>query len=377
MPEIKNSFRPAWIEINLTQLRKNFELITRNMPAGLKFISVIKDQAYGHGAIEVAKIALEFGATYLAVATIDEALELRKNFSTAPIMIFGERTEEELRLVLDYDFTCCINDIQKANMLANLVTDLNKRPTIHIKINTGMNRYGMRFENAIEVIEHISKMKQLNLEGVMSHFAISDELDKSFALTQLERFQKVLDEMKHKNIKITYRHICNSGGFLDLPQTHFDMARIGILPLGIYPSKVCRRISGLQPIMSVKCKIAAICDLEIGDYVGYGMHYKAESPRRIAVLPIGYGDGYPRVRNKGSVLIHGQRAPIIGGNAMDATIVDITDILQTELWDEAILMGKQENEEIDVHEIAQLQNSVSYDILTGWSSRLPRVYKNK
>lgn len=375
MQEIYGSVRPAWIEIDIAQLRKNFELISKDKPANLEFISVIKDQAYGHGAIEVAKIALKFGATYLAVATIDEALELRKNFPAAPIMILGERTEEELRLTLEHDFTCCINDIEKANLFAKLAAGANKRPNIHIKVDTGMNRYGVSWRRAIEVIEHISKLKQLELEGVMSHFAMSDELDKSFALTQLERFKQVLVEMENRGIKVKYRHICNSGGFLDLPQAHFNMVRMGILPFGVYPSEVCRRILGVLPVMSAKCKIDSIRDIEIGDSVGYGMHYMAESPRRIAVLPIGYGDGYPRIRNKGSVLIHGQRAPIIGGNAMDAMMVDITDIPQTRMWDEVVLMGRQENEEISAREIGQLRNSITYNTLTGWSCRLSRIYK--
>ena len=372
--KILNSARPAWVEIDLSQLKRNFEIINRNKPANLKFVSVIKDQAYGHGAVEIGKLALEFGATHLAVATIDEALELREKGIIAPIMLFGERTDEELQLCLQHGLTCFINDIEKAERYARWSAEKNKRAPIHFEVDTGLSRYGVRWTNAIEVIEHISSLKSLNLEGVMSHFAMSDELDKSFALLQLERFQQVLTEIERRGIRIKFRHMCNSGGFLDLPQAHFDLVRIGILPLGVYPSQVCRRIPGLQPVMSVKCKVAAIRDLEGGDFVGYGMRYRAESPRRIAVLPIGYGDGYPRVRNKGHVLIHGKRAPIIGGNAMDAMMVDITEIPQTKLWDEVVLMGKQDNEEISVHEIAQLKGSVSYDILTGWSWRLPRRY---
>lgn len=377
MENTKNSVRPAWVEIELAQLKHNFEIIKRDKPANLKFVSVIKDQAYGHGAVEVGRVAVEFGATHLAAATIDEALELREKGITAPVMLFGERTDEEFRLALEHGFTCFINDIEKADRFAGLATDSGKRPAVHVEVDSGLSRYGVHWTKAIEVIEHISKSKMLLLEGVMSHFAMSDELDKSFALTQLERFQQVLNEMERRGIRVKFRHICNTGGFLDLPQAHFDLVRIGILPLGVYPSPVCRRIPGLQPIMSVKCEVAAIRDLEVGDFVGYGMRYRAESPRRIAVLPIGYSDGYPRVRNKGHVLIHGKRAPIIGGNAMDAMMVDITDVPQTKLWDEVVLMGKQGDEEISVHEIAQLKGSVSYDILTGWSWRLPRIYRRQ
>jgi alanine racemase len=373
---VNNSARPAWVEIDLAQLRENFRIIQRDKPANLKFMSVVKDQAYGHGAVEVGKIALEFGATHLAVATIDEALELRQRGIPAPVILFGERTDEELNLCCEHDFVCFINDIEKATRYAQRAADQNKRLSVHVEVDTGLSRYGVRWPEAVAVIEHISKLKSLTLEGVMSHFAMSDELDKSFALQQLERFQQVLHQMATKGIRVKYRHLCNTGGYLDLPQAHFDLVRIGILPLGVYPSQVCRRLAGIKPIMLVKTKVAAIRDLEVGDFVGYGMRYRAESPRRIAVLPLGYGDGYPRVRNKGHVLIHGRRAPVIGGNAMDAMMVDITDIPQTKLWNEVVLMGKQGSEEISVHEIAQLKGSVSYDILTGWNWRLPRVYRN-
>jgi len=170
--------------------------------------------------------------------------------------------------------------------------------------------------------------------------------------------------------------MCNSGGFLDLPGAHFDMVRVGILALGVYPSSVCRRLDGLAPIMTVKARIAAIQKLQPGDSVGYGMRYTAGSPRRVAVLPLGYGDGFPRVRNQGGALIHGQRAAMVGGVAMDALMVDITDIPRARLWDEAVLMGWQGDEEISVHDLAKLKNSVSYDILPGWRARLPRIYKS-
>ena len=163
---------------------------------------------------------------------------------------------------------------------------------------------------------------------------MSDETDKTFALLQLERFNQALSEMAAKDVRVKYRHLSNSGGFLDLPQARFDMVRIGLLQFGVYPSKVCRRIPGLAPVMTVKAKIAAIQNLQINDCVGYGMRYQATSPRRIAVIPIGYGDGFPRMRNQGCALIGSKRAPLIGGVAMDALMVDVTEIPEAALWDE-------------------------------------------
>jgi len=175
---------------------------------------------------------------------------------------------------------------------------------------------------------------------------------------------------------VKLRHACNSGGFLDLPHAHLDMVRVGILMYGVFPSSVCRRIPGIEPVMSVKARIAAIQKLKPGEVVGYGMRYTTPGERRIAVLPIGYGDGFPRVRNQGGTLIHGKRAPLIGGIAMDALMVDITDIPEAQMWDEAVIMGKQGGEEITVHDIAKLKNSVSYEVLTSWRLRLRRKSVN-
>lgn len=372
----KHPLRPAWVEINLRQLWRNFQIINIDKPANLQILSVIKDQAYGHGSVQVARVAEQSGATYLAVATIDEALELRQHDVTSPILIFGERHEEELKVCIDENITCLVNNVSKAEKYSRMAKSAGKKALVHIEVDTGLSRYGVRWSEALPVIEAIAGLDHLVLEGVMSHFAMSDELDKSFAVLQIERFQQVLNSMTNRGIRVKYRHMCNTGGYLDLPQAHFDLVRIGILPLGIYPSQVCRRIAGLQPVMSVKAKVAAVRDLEAGDFVGYGMRYRASTPRRIAVIPLGFGDGYPRVRNQGHVLIHGKRAPVIGGLAMDAMMVDVTAIPETRVWDEVVLMGVQGQEEIDVHEIAQLKGSVSYDILTSWSWRLPRVYLN-
>ena len=231
----------------------------------------------------------------------------------------------------------------------------NKRVPVHMKIHTGMSRFGVRWDEALPLIEQIGAEKSLTLEGMMTHFAQSDETDKTFANLQFSRFNEVLQGLAARGISVKLRHTCNSGGFLDLPHAHLDMVRVGILLYGVFPSSVCRRIPGIEPVMSVKARIAAIQKLKPGEVVGYGMRYTAPSERRIAVLPIGYGDGFPRVRNQGGVLIHGQRAPLVGGIAMDALMVDITDIPQAQMWDEAVIMGRQGSEEITVHDMAKLK----------------------
>jgi alanine racemase len=366
--------RPAWVEIDLRKLRRNFELINRDKPANLQVLAVVKDDGYGHGALPVARTALELGASFLALSTLDEALALRDQGMRCRLLLLGDRQESELSWCVAHDLTCSLSEAYSVQKLGELAARAGKRVPVHLKINTGMNRYGVRWTEAAALAETICATKSLVLEGVLSHLAQSDETDKTFANLQYARFSEALSEMSRRGITVTLRHLCNSGGFLDLPHARLDMVRLGILPLGVFPSAVCRRIPGIEAVMSVKARIAAIQNLEPGDSVGYGMRYTAPSSHRIAVLPLGYGDGFPRVRNQGCVLIHGHRAPLVGGVAMDAITVDITDIPAAKLWDEAVIMGRQGDDEISVHEVAKLKGSVSYDVLTAWRARLPRLY---
>lgn len=366
--------RPAWVEIDRARFRNNFKIIFEDKPQSLKILCVVKDDAYGHGAVEVAKIALEAGVEFLAVSHLVEAMELRDAGIDAPILLFGENHPNEIPYIVDHRITPCVNRLDTAREFSRIAKQAGQAVEVHVKIETGMGRYGARWTEAVPFLEKISQMPGLRLEGVMSHFARSDEADKEFANLQLQRFQGVLKQAEEAGLRFNLRHLCNTGGFLDLPQAHFDMVRIGILPLGVYPSKVCRRIPGLQPAMSVKSRIAAIRQLEPGDNVGYGLRYQAPATRRIAVIPIGYGDGYPRIRNEGFVLLRNRRAPIVGSNAMDNTMIDITEIPEAEIWDEVMLMGSQGKQEISVHDIALWKKTVSYEVLANWRHRLPRIY---
>ncbi len=365
---------PAWAEIDLNRLRSNFQLINRFKPPAVGLISVLKDDAYGHGAIAVASEALAAGASLLALATVGEATALRHAGISAPILLLGQRHSQELEICVRESLTCCVNDLETACQLNKVAVDLGEICDIHIKIDTGMSRYGVRWNETPELVREVSNLPNLRLRGLMTHLAMSDEKDKTFANLQTSRFRSVLQELDVAGIRIPLRHVCNSGGLLDLPEAHFDMVRLGLLPLGVYPSQACRRIEGLMPVMAIKTRIAQIRTLQPGDTVGYGMRYTATQPRRIAVLPIGYGDGFPRVRNQGFVLIHGRRAPLVGGVAMDALTVDVTEIHETCPWDEVTVMGEADNDEISVHDLARIKGSVSYDVLTSWRERLPRIY---
>jgi alanine racemase len=368
--------RPAWTEIDLGKLRRNLQLIRDDLPRSVQLMAVVKDEAYGHGALDVARVAIEEGAWGFGLSTLEEAMTLRDAGVAAPLLLLGERQAAELEWCVAHDLTVCVNEPHTVRALAKIAVEFGKQVPVHVKIHTGMSRYGVRWDEALPLIECIVAEKSLVLEGVMTHFSQSDETEKNFANLQLARFNEVLQGLAARDLNVKFRHTCNSGGFLDLPHAHLDMVRVGILLYGVFPSTVCRKIPGIEPVMSVKAKIAAIQKLKPGEAVGYGMRYTATSERRIAILPIGYGDGFPRVRNEGCALIHGRRAPLLGGIAMDALMVDITDIPQAQMWDEAVIMGKQGGEEITVRDIAKLKNSVTYDVLTSWRLRLRRKSVN-
>jgi alanine racemase len=368
--------RPAWVEIDLARLRNNLRLIRRDLPRHVQLLAVVKDEAYGHGALDVARIALEEGAWGFGLSTLEEAMHLREGGITAPLLLLGERQEAELPWCVAHDLTVCVNERHTVRQLARVAAAMDRRVPVHLKINTGMSRYGVRWDEALPLVEEICSEKSLRLEGAMTHFAQSDEPDKTFANLQISRFDEAMCGLNERGIPVCRQHLCNSGGFLDLPHAHRDLVRIGILMHGIFPSSTGRRIPGIEPVMSVKARIAAIQKLKPGEVAGYGMRYTATSERRIAVLPIGYGDGYPRARNEGCALIHGRRAPLIGGVAMDALTVDITDIPEAQMWDEAVVMGCQGGGEIPVRDLAKLKNSVTYDVLTSWRLRLRRKSVN-
>jgi len=372
----KFPLRPAWTEIDLGRLRRNVQLVREQLPAGVRLLAVVKDEAYGHGALDVARVAVEEGAWGCGLSNLEEAMTLREAGITAPLLLLGERQEAELAWCVAHDLTVCVNESHTVRALARVAAEFEKRVPVHVKINTGMSRYGARWDEALPLMEQIVAEKSLLLAGVMTHFAQSDEADKTFANLQFARFQEVLRVLEDRNIHVPLRHACNSGGVLDLPHAHLDMVRSGILLYGVMPSLACRPLPGLEPVMSVKARIAAIQKLKPGEVAGYGMRYTALSERRLAVLPIGYGDGFPRVRNEGGALIHGHFAPLAGGVAMDAIMVDITNIPQAQMWDEAVLMGRQGNAEITVRDIAKLKHSVTYDVLTNWRLRLRRQAVN-
>ena len=366
--------RSAWVEVELGQLARNCQLIRQELPPGVHLLYVAKDDAYGLGAVAAARIALANGADSLAVFTLGEAQELRDAGIMAPILLLGERLPEELPHVLELELEPCVGRLEIAEALSRLGQARGGPVPIHLKINTGMNRYGFSWRSCASWAQEIRHLSGIHVIGALSHFAQSDELEKGFARVQKGRFEEALKILETAGLQPRWIHHCNSGGVLDLPEAHFNLVRVGLLAQGVYPSSVCRRIPGIQPVLSLKARITAVQRLEPGDTVGYGMRWRAERPSRIGLISLGYGDGFPRVRNEGHVLVSGRRAPIVGGVTMDALMVDLTDHPEVEVGSEAVLLGRQGDQEITAQEVALLKRSVSYDLLAGLRARLPRLY---
>ncbi|MEY4690503.1 MAG: alanine racemase [Verrucomicrobiota bacterium] len=368
--------RSAWVEVDLVQLAHNWALIRREVPPPVSLMFVTKDNAYGLGAVEAARVALATAADSLAVFTLGEAQELRDAGITAPILLLGERLTDEVPHVLELDLEPCVGSVEMAQAFARAGQERRRPVPVHLKVNTGMNRFGLSWRTVESWAPFVRDLPGLEFRGALSHFAQSDELDKGFARTQSGRFEQVMAHLAEHGIRPRWIHHCNSGGVLDLPDAHFNRVRVGLLAQGVYPSEVCRRIEGISPVLSLKARLTTIQELEPGDTVGYGMRWRAEHPCRIGVLSVGYGDGYPRLRNQGHALLHGRRVPLVGGVTMDALMIDLSPVPEARIGDEAVLLGTQGGECITVQELARLSQTVTYDVLAGLRGRLPRHFVN-
>lgn len=368
--------RPVWAEINLDNLANNMKEI-RKISKSKDIIAVVKADAYGHGALDTAPVFLENGATRLAVAVVSEAIELRKSGVKCPIMILGFTPPNLIDNILRYDIEQTVFNYEFACELSRVAVKENKIAKIHIAIDTGMGRIGfLPNENSVQQVCNISKLPNIIIEGIFSHFSTADEEDKSYAYRQIEKFKWFYDRLIQSGVKIHIRHIANSAAIIDLPQTHFEAVRPGIILYGYYPSQyVSHDKINLKTALELKTNVVHIKRLGKGEYIGYGRKYKTLRESIIATLPIGYADGYSRLLfNKGKVIINGKFAPIVGNICMDQCMVDITEIKNVNIGDEVVLIGRQGSSKIDAEDIANMLGTISYEIMCMISNRVPRVY---
>lgn len=375
MNEIFKSLR-TWVEINLDALKCNFDAVRETLPENIKILAVVKANAYGHGAIGVAKF-LEDKADYLAVAATDEALELRKNGVNCPILILGHIPYGDYDNIVKYNVTPTISDFYEAELLSKAAVKAGVTVPLHIAVDTGMNRIGFKCDDSsIEEIKKIKKLPNIEIEGVFSHLAAADMLDKVYTKMQAEKFDDFVLKLKNAGINVSIKHLYNSAAIADL-EKKYDMVRQGIILYGLKPSDEVEfnNINVPQPVMSMKTRVVQVKTLPAGESISYGCTYTTEKETRVATLCAGYADGVTRVlSNNGEVLIRGKRAKIIGRVCMDQFMVDVTDIPEVEAGDTATIFGTDGKETISVDEIAKKANTINYEIICNINSRVTRVY---
>ena len=369
--------RPVWVEINLDNLEKNFKGIRSIVNENAMIMAVVKANGYGHGSVELAKMYKKLGADRLAVSILTEAIELRKAGIEGPIMLLSYTPHGQMGMVIDYDIIQGIYSYEDAAALSEIAVDKNKTAKIHLKIDSGMGRIGfLPNEESIDNIVKISKLPNIEIEGIFTHFAKADETNKSFTEIQYERYNWVLEKLKEKDIQIRIKHVSNSAAIIDLPEYNLDMVRPGILLYGYYPSEEVNKDKlPLSPAMTLKAKISNIKTLSENTGISYGHLYSTTKESIIATIPIGYADGYSRsMTGKGFVYIKGKRVPIVGKICMDQMMIDVSDLDNVQIGDEVILFGTGNKNYPQVEEVATLLGTLNYEIICMISRRVPRVY---
>ncbi len=367
--------RAAWAEVNLGAIRHNYEAIKSCITGGAKLCAVVKADAYGHGAIPVARVAVECGASYLAVATLSEAVELRQAGFTTPILLLGVVLPEDAKDLVDYDVTQVVCQLPLAEAISREAVRQGKTAKVHLKVETGMGRIGVRPEEIGALAGAVRELPGIEIEGMFSHFAMADVKDKAYTKGQLAKFRQALEAVKAAGVELKIRHIAESAAILEIPEAHFDMVRAGIIQYGMWPSAEVSHPIDLQPAMKLCSKVVFLKTLHKGESIGYGRTFIAERESRIATLPIGYADGYIRAYGHGGcVVIRGQRAPIAGRICMDQVMVDVTDIPGVEVGDVATLWG---SDTLTVDEAAGWLDTINYELPCLVSKRVPRVYTGK
>ncbi len=366
-------------EIDLDAVAYNMEQMKKRIGDNARLIGVIKTDGYGHGAVPIAEMFEEMDYVWgYAVACIGEAVVLRKNGIKKPILILGCVFPDEYETMIEYDIRAAVYTEQMAEAMSETAVRMGKKAYFHIKVDTGMGRIGFQVnEESADVIERISRLPNVCIEGMFTHFAKADEKDKTYTLQQHEKFMWMKAEMEKRNISISYFDCDNSAGIIDFPDMKHDLARAGISTYGMYPSdEVNKSAVDLKPALRLTSHVSFVKEVEPGTSISYGGTFVAPEKMKVATIPVGYGDGYPRsLSNKGSVLIHGKRAKILGRVCMDQFMADVTGIPETEFMDEVTLIGKDGSDEITVEELSDLSGRFNYEFVCCLGRRIPRVYR--
>lgn len=371
-----NKYYRVYAEINLDAIVKNVDNLMALTKENTGALAVVKADGYGHGDVAVAK-AVAQKVTGYAVATLDEAVNLRENGVKKPILVLGYVDPYEFDILVSHEITATVFDVETAQLLADAARVQKKQAHCHIKVDTGMRRIGLEpDENGIAIVKQITALKELSADGIFTHFAASDETDKTSAEHQFKLFTDFTGRLEKEGIHFTYRHCANSAAVIDMPQVDLDMVRLGIAMYGMYPSdEVKKEKVELFPALDLKSHITMVKEIPAGEKVSYGGTFTTTRTTRLATVSVGYGDGYPRaLSSKGYVLVRGQKAPIVGRVCMDQMMVDVTDIENVTRADIVTLIGKDGDAEITVEEIAALAGTFNYEFVCDLGKRIPRSY---
>jgi alanine racemase len=367
-------YRPTLAEIDLGAICHNLDIVSRIVKGDTKILGVVKADAYGHGMKEVSKAISDY-VDYLGVASIDEAAILRGIGIKKPILVIGAILPEEAEGVLKFNLIQTVSDMDVPRRLSRIALEKNKTIKVHVKIDTGMGRLGFWHEEAVNFIKKISKLKNIAVDGIFTHFP-NAEADRVFTYNQIKNFKRLIEELWHNNIYIPVKHTANSMGLIDFKDSHMNMVRPGLMMYGIYPKESLMRNILLRPALTLKTKITNLKSMPGGRSISYGMTYVTKKPTKIATIPVGYGDGYSRhFSNKAQVLINGVRCPVVGRVCMDMCMIDVGNLKDVKVGDEVILIGSQAEEIIRAEELAKLINTIPYEVLCNIGHRVPRVYK--
>ena len=381
---MKEILRRTWAEIDLDALARDFQAVREAANPQVKVCCVVKADAYGHGAVRIAREFEELGADWFAVSNLEEALQLRLGGIQKPILVLGYTPPEEAAALSNHHISQCVYSLDYARDLSRTAEEAGVTVNIHVKIDTGMSRLGFyyqdisRDEATVQEVKAACQLPGLHPEGIFTHFAVSDEgkAGDAFTMQQFGCFKEMIESLLREDIDFEVRHCANSAAVFDYPLSHLDMVRAGIVIYGLYPSEELRHKPDLTPVLSLRSVVSHVKTVKPGATISYGRKFTAQKEMKVATVPVGYADGYPRILSaKGAqVLIGGKRCPILGRVCMDQLMADVSALPDVKVGDTVTLIGRDGEEAITADELANLEGSINYEVVCGLSKRVPRVY---
>lgn len=366
----------SYVEVDLDAIAHNIRSLKHHIGHDVSLMAVVKANAYGHGAIQVSDTALAHGADWLAVARTSEGVQLRQAGIRAPVLVMNYVGRNDIETAVAHNLVITVTEWGAAEHISTLAVQNNKTVLVHVKVDTGMGRFGLLPDEVLPFVSRVAALPGIVINGIFSHFSVSDQADKAYTQQQYHTFERVLVDLETAGHTIPVRHIANSAATLDLPSTYLDAVRVGITTYGLKPSNEVTPVVPLRPALSLKSHVARVRTLPAGSSISYGRTFVTPHAMLVALVPVGYGDGYHRLlSNRGAVLINGQRAPIVGRVCMDQFVVDVSDVGPVNVDDDVVLIGQQGEGRISAEDVAGWANTINYEVTTGLLPRLPRLYR--